>query len=435
MTEIIIYLLQSAAILAILYTVYWFFLRKDTFFHVNRFYLVTSLLLSLAIPLFDIRLFTSGPVTPVIVLLDPVLITPEKVERVASGHLSIFEIAGVIYLTGVVIFSARFIVQLVQLLIIVRKYKITRQDGANLVFVDKGYSPFSFFNLIFIRKEYYIDVKLTPVIAHEKIHIQQFHTLDLLLVEIANIIQWFNPFSWFLGRSVKNVHEFLADEGVLKKGFHKKDYQALILNEAMGLQLNNLTNNFNVSLLKTRIKMMTKTRSASWTLIKVGFALPAIFAVVFLFTAGSLNTVTAQDTQKQSKPVEPQKVVVDDQKSSDEKVYVIVNTRPEYPGGMEEMTKYLVSTIKYPEEARKNGVQGRVFVQYIVEKDGMVSNVKVLRGIGGGCDEEALRVVKGMPKWKPGYNLENEPLRVQYNLPIMFSLEEKKETVPEPEKK
>ncbi|NTV82908.1 MAG: hypothetical protein HGA23_01230, partial [Bacteroidales bacterium] len=249
MSEILFYLLHSAAILTVLYSVYWLFLRKDTFFHVNRFYLLSSILLSILVPLLDIRLLTGGPVSPVVIMLDPVLITPEKMEKVTTGHLSLFEIAGVIYLTGVFIFSLRLIVQLVQLFILVRRNKITHQDGANLVFVDKGYSPFSFFNLIFIRKEYYIDGKLTPVIAHEKIHIHQYHTLDLLLIEIAIIIQWFNPFAWFLGRSVKRVHEFLADEGVLKQGFLKSDYQTLILNEAMGLQINNLTNNFNVSLL------------------------------------------------------------------------------------------------------------------------------------------------------------------------------------------
>jgi TonB family protein len=319
-------------------------------------------------------------------------------------------------------------------MIIVKKYKITRQDGANLVFVDKGYSPFSFFNLIFIRKEYYIDGKLTPVIAHEKIHIQQYHTLDLLLIEVATIIQWFNPFVWLLGRSLKGVHEFLADEGVLNKGFMKTDYQALILNEAMGLQVNNLTNNFNVSLLKTRIKMMTKTRSASWTLLKVGFALPAMFAVMILFTAGSFNTTSAQDTQ-QKKAVSEEQNVVTPSTAQDDPVFEVVNEMPSFPGGFDALIKYLVSNIKYPEEAKKNGITGTVFVQYIVEKDGTVSNVKVLRGIGGGCDEEALRVVKAMPKWIPGKDDNNKTVRVQFNLPIKFSLEEKKDSVPEQEKK
>jgi TonB family protein len=316
-------------------------------------------------------------------------------------------------------------IQLIQLAIIVKRNKITRQEGTNIVFVDRGYSPFSFFNLIFIRKEYYIDGKLTPVLAHEKIHIQQYHTLDLLLIEAAIILQWFNPFAWFLGRSIKSIHEFLADEGVLKKGFLKSDYQTLILNETMGLQVNNLTNNFNVSLIKNRITMMTKARSASWTLIKVVVAFPAFFAVLFLFTAGSVNNLSAQDTQQKMKPAEEQKAVTQE-KPIDKEVFTVVETMPAYPGGEKALYKFMRENVKYPEEAKLKNIQGRVFVSFIVETDGSVSNVQVLRGIGGGCDEEGVRVVSSMPKWTPGKQ-RGKAVRVQYNLPIKFALESKTE--------
>lgn len=426
MSNFIVYLVHSAAILAVLYTVYWLFLRKDTFFHVNRFYLLASLILSLVIPLLDIRIFSLGPVSPVIIMLDPVLISSEKIEKVTSANLSRFEIAGLIYFTGVFIFSLRLIIQLIQLAIIIRRNKITRREGSNIVFVDRGYSPFSFFKFIFIRKEYYFDDKLTPVLAHEKIHIEQYHTLDLLLVELAIILQWFNPFAWFVGRSMKSIHEFLADEGVIKKGFLQKDYQALILNEAMGLQVNNLTNNFNVSLIKNRITMMTKTRSASWTYIKVLAAIPAFFTVLFFFTAGSVGNIVAQ-TAQQVKPSEEQKVVTQEKPKAEDPVFAVVENMPDYPGGQDAMFKYLVENIKYPAEAKTKGVQGRVFITFIVEKDGTVTNVKVLRGIGSGCDEEGVRVVSAMPKWVPGTQ-RGQAVRVQYNLPIKFSLDAKKDS-------
>jgi len=430
MNEIIVYLLQSAAVMAVLYGVYWLFLRKDTFFLVNRFYLLASVLLSLFIPLVNIRIMPGGPVYPVAVMLDPVLITPDKVSIITARHLTWIEILSVIYLTGVAIFLLRFIVQITQLMLIVRKHKITRHEGTRLVFVDKVYSPFSFFNLLFIRKEFYIDGKLTPVVEHEKIHIRQWHTIDLLLIELATIIQWFNPFVWFLGRSVKTLHEYLADEGVLRKGFGTGDYQTLILNEAMGLQLNNLTNNFNISLIKNRIKMMTKKRSASWTLIKITMAIPAFLAVLFFFTAGQVNTLTAQDAQK-SAQVQQQKTSqkaqqesVSQSNPSEEPVFQVVETIPQFPGGQDAMVQYMVKNIKYPDQAKKDGVQGTVVGQFIVEKDGSITNTKVLRGVGSGCDEEALRVVSGMPKWSPGKD-KNEPVRVEFALPIKFSLDDK----------
>jgi TonB family protein len=426
MSDFIVYLVQSAAILAVLYTVYWLFLRKDTFFHVNRFYLLSSVLLSIVVPLIDIRLFTASPLAPVIVLLDPVMITSEKIEQMASAHLSGLEIAGVFYFTGVLIFSLRFIIQLMQLAVIIRRNKITRQEGANIVFVDRGYSPFSFFNLIFIRREYFIDGKLTPVLAHEEIHIQQYHTVDLIFIEIAIILQWFNPFAWLAGRSIKSIHEFLADEGVLKKGFLKSEYQTLILNEAMGLQVNNLTNNFNVSLIKNRITMMTKARSATWTAGKVMMALPALVAVLFFFAAGTSENLSAQDNSKAVKPTDTQTIQVQEnqEKVTDETVFMVVETMPSYPGGQEALIKYIVENVKYPAEAKSKGIQGTVFVQFVVEIDGAVTNVKVLRGIGYGCDEEALRVVSAMPKWTPGKQKGNA-VRVQFNLPINFALGDK----------
>ena len=424
MNSYIVYLFQSAALLAVLYTVYWLFLRKDTFFHVNRFYLLFSILLSLVIPLLDIRIIARGPISPVVIMLDPVIISSEKIEKVANENLSWFEIAGVVYLTGVFIFSLRLVIQLIQLAVIIRQNKITRYEGSNIVFVDRGYSPFSFFNFIFIRKEYYFDDKLTPVLAHEKIHIQQFHTLDLLLVEIAVILQWFNPFAWFLGRSVKSIHEFLADEGVLKKGFLQREYQTLILNEAMGLQVNNLTNNFNVSLLKNRIKMMTKTRSTSWTRMKVLLAIPAFLAALFFFIAGPASNLAAQNTQQSVKPTETQKAAPQDKPKVDEKIYKVVETMPAYRGGEEALIKFIMENVKYPEQAKKNNIQGPVYISFIVEMDGSVSNVKVLRGIGGGCDEEGVRVVTLMPKWIPGKD-KGQAVRVSYVLPIQFKLDGK----------
>jgi len=443
MNNVITYLVQSVVTLMVLYSVYWLFLRKDTFFHINRFYLLLTLLLSLIIPLFDIRLFSNSPISSMIIMLDPVIITPDKLDKARSDHLSWFEIAGVIYLTGVAIFMLRLMIQLIQLAMIVRRNKITRQEGMNIVFVDRGYSPFSFFNLIFIRKEYFVDGNLTPVLSHEKVHIRQYHTLDLLLIEIVTIVQWFNPFAWFLGRSMKGIHEFLADAGVLKEGFLKSDYQTLILNEAMGLQVNNLTNNFNVSLIKNRIQMMTKSRSGSWAVSKLLITLPAIFCLGLLFSAGSSAISFAQDkTKEEAKSLGDSQGISSSQPQDNktktatpantekvankEPVYAVVEKQPSYPGGDDARVAFLGQNIKYPEQATKNGVQGKVFVTFVIEADGSISNVKVLRGIGGGCDEEAVRIISIMPKWNPGMK-NGKAVRVQFNLPIKFTLDSGKD--------
>ncbi len=112
----------------------------------------------------------------------------------------------------------------------------------------------------------------------------------------------------------------------------------------------------------------------------------------------------------------------DEEEIAEEEIFTVVESMPEFPGGMGELMKYLATNIKYPPLAKESGIQGRVFINFVVEPDGAISNVKVLRGIGGGCDEEAVRVVESMPKWKPGKQ-RGKPVRVSYNLPVKFTLQ------------
>ena len=132
-----------------------------------------------------------------------------------------------------------------------------------------------------------------------------------------------------------------------------------------------------------------------------------------------INVETTQEEviQEYYTPVE-----VEEEEVVEQEVFTIVEQMPSFPGGDEKMYKYLGNNIKYPQVARETGIQGRVFVNFVVEPDGSVSNVKVLRGIGGGCDEEAMRVVKAMPKWTPGKQ-RGKAVRVSYTLPVVFKLQ------------
>jgi len=113
----------------------------------------------------------------------------------------------------------------------------------------------------------------------------------------------------------------------------------------------------------------------------------------------------------------------DDEEEVDEaEIFTVVESMPSFPGGMGELMKFLSQNINYPTLAKESGIQGRVFINFVVEPNGKISNVKVLRGIGGGCDEEAVRVVKSMPKWSPGKQ-RGKPVRVSYNLPVKFTLQ------------
>ena len=123
-------------------------------------------------------------------------------------------------------------------------------------------------------------------------------------------------------------------------------------------------------------------------------------------------------------PVKKSDVNKVDMKPDKNGVYQIVEEMPQFPSGETKMMEYIAKNINYPQEARDKGIEGRVFIGMVIEKDGSVSNVRVLRGIGGGCDEEAVRVISSMPKWKPG-KVGGEPVPVSYMLPVNFKLQEK----------
>ncbi|MCP4550924.1 MAG: M56 family metallopeptidase [Bacteroidetes bacterium] len=428
MNEFFIYLMQSAFSLGALYLIYWFFLRKDTFFSANRFYLIGSIIISFVLPLFKVPVFYDNPELTYVVVLEAVTITAQKVESSLLNNLSIYQIIFIVYLSGAAIFFIRFIFQLLQLVFLIRKLGATNIDGLKVIKLNCKYSPFSYFNFIFLNEENLKDRNLKEIINHEKIHIKQKHSIDLILLEFLTIIQWFNPFIWFYKASIKGIHEYLADDGLLTNGLNKASYQKLLLNQSVGIQINNLTNNFNQSLIKKRFIMMTKNQSKKIARLKFLLAIPIAIVLIasFAFTLDKqaldqfptviLNAADAAPNIENDQDVKAEK--------QEDKIFVVVENQPEYPGGEDARIAFLGSNIKYPAAARKAGIQGVVYVTYVVEKDGSIKDARIVRGIGGGCDEEAVRVINAMPNWIPGTQ-RGKAVRVQFNLPIRFTLDGK----------
>ena len=445
MNEQLLYILESSLCVSVLYAIYWLFLKRETFFRMNRFYLLVMVLFSMLSPLLPLRWTVSESPASVVVLLETVMITPAMVGKTIQSHLQWIEIATVVYFTGVIIFLFRFLLQLLQLQWITRRFGIVKRYGQRLVFIDRGISPFSFFNLIFINESAVPAESLPTILEHERVHIRQHHTIDMILMELARIIQWFNPIIWLAGREIKSIHEYLADEGVLQNGISRFQYQQMILDETMGIQMNCLTHNFNVSLLKKRIAMMTKMKSKTWAKSKALIALPALLVLLFILSASTnsnstvlRNPCTPVFSRADMLPYQ-EPVLQDKQKKETQikyvapvtgkEVFTVVEKQPSFPGGQDGYRKFLLDNIKYPEEAMKKAVMGTVYITFIVEKDGAVTDVKILRGIGAGCDEEAVRVVKMMPKWNPG-EFKGKPVAVQFNLPIKFKLDVDKKEAP-----
>jgi TonB family protein len=430
MSALLVYLLGSSLCVAVFYIVYRLLLSRDTFFTLNRFYLLGAVIFSLVFPLVPVHWLSPEPTSTMILMLEPVMITPDKVGKALETHMQWTEILTVAYLTGGLIFFSRFMLQLIQLYLITRRYGITRRNGMRVVAVDSDYAPFSFFNLAYINEARVPPGSLGSIFEHEQVHMRQLHSVDLVLFRLASVLLWFNPFVWLTAREMKGIHEYLADETLLQKGLSRTLYQQMILNETMGVRVNYLTNHFNVSLLKKRFAMMTKKRSTIWAAGKLLFVVPAMLALLFILTGTSYSNQSGAGGNPvliPDNPSSPMEMPQDKPKAakSEEKVYEKVDVMPTFPGGHEAMVKFLIQNIKYPETAKKNKVQGTVYVGFIVRASGAVTDVKVKRGVGSGCDEEAMRVVSLMPKWNPGTN-DGKAVDVSFNLPIKFALDDKK---------
>lgn len=285
MNDFVIYLIESGISLALFYSVYWIFLRKDTFFVINRLYLVSSAAFSIIIPFIHITSPTFINITSLIgsrPLLESPAVFSEGSSMPAQS-LGISDFLLLIYIWGVVFFFMRFVYQLLKVLILIRKNGIHRYNGLKIVFIDKDCSPFSFFNYIFINKSNISGDDFQRIVAHEMIHIKQYHSIDLLILEWLTIFQWFNPFVWPYKKSLKETHEYLADYAVIAQGCSAAKYQLLIFEQHVGVKLFELANNFNQSQIKRRITMMTKSKSKGLAKLKFLFLLPMLCFLILAF--------------------------------------------------------------------------------------------------------------------------------------------------------
>lgn len=424
-----LYLLQVNVGLILFYALYKLVCTRDTFFRSRRFILIVSLVLPFILPFIDVREWLESRDRMIMLThFDYSAVVPEIVvgsEAVETGNrvFVLSEWIGYLYLAGVVVLLVRLAVQAFSLYRLIVRMPEKEINGVRIKCLNDPSGPFSFFGWIFMNPAAVKEDEISEILTHEMAHVKQHHSVDVLLAEMVSICCWMNPFAWLLKREVRLNLEFLADRKVMEAGFATKSYQYHLL----GLAYNHkygLSNNFNFSHLKQRIIMMNKKKSNGAGHIKYAlFTLPA-FA---LLVAGNISC--SQDASKKEdakeEVVAPASQEVKEapaEKAAEEEIFMVVEQMPEFPGGIKELMDYLGTNVKYPENAMKKNVQGRVVVQFVVEKDGSLSEASVIRSIDPDLDAEALRVVQTMPKWKPGMQ-KGQAVRVKYTLPVSFKLQ------------
>ncbi len=475
-----IYLIKINVALMLLYGFYRLTVSRDTFFGLRRLTLWLIYAVALMAPALNLEYWVRD--TPTMASMANVYADtfyPVVVVKAQAPSLTWMDMLLGIYWAGVAVLSLRLVWQLfsiIRLAVISRKQEV---EGIMVHLLRGEGSPFSFFRWVFMYPSTLDGKQLHEVMVHECTHVSGLHSLDTLFSELFSIACWFNPFAWLMKQEVRMNLEYLADESVLSDGNARKSYQYHLLGLAyrQPSESTKIANNFNLLPLKKRIKIMNKRRTS-----EIGKAKYLLFAPLAgaLLMVSNIETVAreigeqipevaevqqkaeqalnadvavanpmAKDAVEMMNPSETAEMKAAEAaelakaeeakaaelakaeaKASDATapadttknvVYDVTETMPQFPGGQGVMMKYLAANIKYPASAVKAKKQGRVIVAFVIQKDGSVTNARIVRSVDPELDAEALRIVKAMPNWTPGTQ-DGKPVNVNYTIPVVFSL-------------
>lgn len=374
------YFFQANIYLVVFYLFYQLLLSKETYFKLNRVFLLTGVTASFVIPYLRLEwLYRDTVVQMINVNIGGILSNTAQNQQ--AGY-SWQDIVLPIYFTGVLCS------------VLVLGYKLLRIKYL-LNKPVKGLA-FSFFS------HKIVDIALPgyeTINKHEETHIRQLHSFDILLFEIAGIFSWFNPVIYCYKNSIKQVHEYLADEEAALYEGDKRKYALLLLSAAMGVTPAMGNPFMKQSLTKKRIFMLQKDRSARKTLLKYILFIPLFAGMILLSSAAAERGSNYQNSSS-------------------------LDTKPEFPGGFSKFKEYLQSSVKYPAQAKIDQVEGKVLVGFTIDETGAVTNTNVIKGIRADLDKEALRVINGSPKWKPG-TIDGKTVNVKFAININFFKEKK----------
>ena len=280
MADLAVYLIRSGAHLALFYAFYWLVLRRDTFFALNRAFLLGAAALSLALPLLRVP----SPFFETVVHSSalPVYADPSAINAPTRGA-GLLDVLSVVYAAGAGLFLLLFIVRLGRLALLAGRCGCVRHRGLRIVLCGHPGESFSFFKFVFLNKSKIPEGDMDRVLAHELAHVRQLHSFDIVFSELLSVVQWFNPFVWPYKRSLRETHEYLADRAVIAQGCSLARYQLLIVEQHVGGQLLELASSFRTSQIKRRIVMLSKQETKGLARWKPLLILPLAVALVLVF--------------------------------------------------------------------------------------------------------------------------------------------------------
>ncbi len=436
MFAFIVYELKVAVILAAFYLCFKLLLSKEKLHRVNRMVLIASSVLSFILPLCIITVHKTIPMPE---MVENGLISagdtqaPATVTE-AAGGLSWEAAIIALYLLGMAAVLVSIAAGVSRVMKVIRNGKKMQMYGCEVVVCEKDVPPFSWMHWIVMSRTDF-ESENRHILEHEKAHVRLGHSKDVLLVDILSAFQWFNPAIWLLKGDLRAVHEYEADDAVLSQGVNIKEYQYSLIRKAVAASGYSITNNFNHSILKSRIDMMSSPKASTARGLKAIYLLPLLCCALILNartvfdypgdgemaqtedresgTINEVNVIAYGELKERMVPLTTDEEPVD---------FTMLDKVPEFEGGDANTFSFWVNRrLRYPESAKAAGVTGRVVVSFKVNSDGRVSDVSVLHGVCDALDEEAVRVVGSSPDWTPG-EVDGKLVATTFTFPVIFAL-------------
>lgn len=449
-----IYSVKVAVCLALFYLFHKLLMSRDTFHTFNRFAILSMMLLSLVLPLVHMSLDSEAGINRGTVALEGLVaqtVVADGGNGVGEG-LTLTQVLLAAYVLGVVLFVGKALLSVGSLLRLIRRARCVEvRNGIRIYTMQGDISPFSWFRYIIMSEKDWLENR-REIVLHEMAHIRRCHSMDVAVCNMMIVFQWYNPAAWLLKRELQTVHEYEADEAVLSAGVDATHYQMLLIRKAVGERLFSMANNLNHNSLKKRITMMKIKRTNPVQKAKIAFVLPLAAMTVAAFASQKVENLSEKVEQeseafssvsdnpvvravgetarvaavkvqedKALEEVSSMAMAKDTAETKSGKEFpCIPETFPQFPGGHVALFEYLSKNIKFPKSKENEDVKVRVVTTFTVEKDGSITDAKIVRSQGEAFDNEALRVINGMPKWIPGMQ-NGKAVSVKYTLPITFS--------------
>ena len=416
MTTVLLYIARGGLYLGLFYAFYLLVMRRTTFFRLNRVLLLAGSYLCLLLPFIRLRTETAEVIVSDLTIVG---VGEAAESTTVSASVPWREVLLAVYVAGALVTLIIYMVSSWKMGRLIRNGNASALDDCRLVLLESEAPSFSWGRTVVMSRK---DMQENPaILTHERMHVKCRHSLDLILFLPLQILFWWNPLVWITREELRLLHEYEADEGVIKKGIDATQYQLLLVRKAVGEHRFSLASGFQHAKVKNRITMMLKKSSSRWVRWSYLAVIPVLAVLMYACNSPKESKSVAPETteQKVSATTEAQA----EQNVAEAVTFDAIEVKPTFNGGdAGEFVKWAYSQLNYPEKAKKDKAQGRVLVQFTIGTDGSVSNVELVKGVREDLNAEVLRVVSSSPKWEPGKQ-NGEAVPVRFSFPVVFKLQ------------